>query len=72
MNMDWQRTILIGGMGLVAWMLVIQWNQFQDQEVALQPNYSESQSSYGSSLESVTGVDSPQNGEELPQLASMP
>ena len=40
--MDWQRTILIGGMGLVAWMLVIQWNQFQDQAGALQPNYSES------------------------------
>ena len=72
MNMDWQRTILIGGMGLVAWMLVIQWNQFQDQEVALQPNYSESQPSYSSSLESVTGVDSSQNGEELPQLESTP
>jgi hypothetical protein len=66
--MDWQRTILIGGMGLVAWMLVIQWNQFQDQAGALQPNYSESQPSYGSSLESVTGVDSSQNGEELPKL----
>ena len=72
MNMDWQRTILIGGMGLVAWMLVIQWNQFQDQAGALQPNYSESQPSYGSSLESVTGVDSSQNGEELPQLESTP
>ncbi|MFM1571623.1 MAG: membrane protein insertase YidC, partial [Porticoccaceae bacterium] len=28
--MDWQKTVLIAGMAIVAWMLVIQWNQFQD------------------------------------------
>ena len=72
MNMDWQRTILIAGMGLVAWMLVIQWNQFQDQDLVVQPSYSETQSNYGSELESVAGITSPQNSEELPQLESMP
>ena len=70
--MDWQRTILIAGMGLVAWMLVIQWNQFQDQDLVVQPSYSETQSNYGSELESVAGITSPQNSEELPQLESMP
>ena len=29
--MDWQRTALIAGMCIVAWMLMIQWNQFQEQ-----------------------------------------
>ena len=72
MNMDWQRTILIAGMGLVAWMLVIQWNQFQGQDLVVQPSYSETQSNYGSELESVAGITSPQNSEELPQLESMP
>ena len=35
--MDWQKTVLIAGMAVVGWMLVIQWNQFQDeqQEIAL-------------------------------------
>ncbi|MFB0996724.1 MAG: membrane protein insertase YidC [Porticoccaceae bacterium] len=70
--MDWQRTILIAGMGLVAWMLVIQWNQFQGQDLVVQPSYSETQSNYGSELESVAGITSPQNSEELPQLESMP
>lgn len=28
--MDWQRSILIGAMALVVWLLVIQWNQFQE------------------------------------------
>ena len=70
--MDWQRTILIAGMGLVAWMLVIQWNQFQGQDLVVQPSYSETQSNYGSEQESVAGITSPQNSEELPQLESMP
>lgn len=29
--MDWQRTALIAGMCIVAWMLMIQWNQSQEQ-----------------------------------------
>ncbi|MDE0722867.1 MAG: hypothetical protein OSB28_06105, partial [Flavobacteriales bacterium] len=68
--MDWQRTILIGGMGLVAWMLVIQWNQFQDQEVELQATYTESQANYASNLDLVTTPNNIQNSEELPQLES--
>lgn len=70
--MDWQRTILIGGMGLVAWMLVIQWNQFQDQNVALEQSYSESQTNYESSLHSVSTSTELANSDELPQLQSVP
>ena len=70
--MDWQRTILIGGMGLVAWMLVIQWNQFEDQNVALEQSYSESQTNYESSFDSVTTSTGSANSDELPRLQSVP
>ena len=70
--MDWQRTILIGGMGLVAWMLVIQWNQFEDQNVALEQSFSESQTNYESSFDSVTTSTGSANSDELPQLQSVP
>ncbi len=70
--MDWQRTILIGGMGLVAWMLVIQWNQFEDQNVALEQSYSESQTNYESSFDSVTTSTGSADSDELPQLQSVP
>lgn len=70
--MDWQRTVLIGGMGLVAWMLVIQWNQFEDQNVALEQSYSESQTNYESSLDSVTTSMGLADSDELPQLQSVP
>ena len=70
--MDWQRTVLIGGMGLVAWMLVIQWNQFEDQNVALEQSYSESQTNYESSFDSVTTSTGSANSDELPQLQSVP
>ena len=70
--MDWQRTVLIGGMGLVAWMLVIQWNQFEDQNVALEQSYSESQTNYESSFDSVTTSTGLANSDELPQLQSVP
>ena len=33
--MDWQKTGLIAGMAIVAWLLVIQWNQFQDNQIEL-------------------------------------
>ena len=70
--MDWQRTILIGGMALVAWMLVIQWNQFEDQNVALEQSYSESQTNYESSFDSVTTSTGLANSDELPQLQLVP
>ena len=70
--MDWQRTVLIGGMGLVAWMLVIQWNQFEDQNVTLEQSYSESQTNYESSFDSVTTSTGSANSDELPQLQSVP
>ena len=70
--MDWQRTILIGGMGLVAWMLVIQWNQFEDQNVALEQSYSESQTNYEPSFDLVTTSTGSANSDELPQLQSVP
>ena len=70
--MDWQRTVLIGGMGLVAWMLVIQWNQFEDQNVALEQSFSESQTNYESSFDSVTTSTGLANSDELPRLQSVP
>ena len=33
--MDWQKTGLIAGMAIVSWLLVIQWNQFQDNQIEL-------------------------------------
>ena len=30
-DMDWQRTLLISGMAITAWLLLIQWNDFIDQ-----------------------------------------
>ena len=70
--MDWQRTILIGGMALVAWMLVIKWNQFEDQNVALEQSYSESQTNYESSFDSLTISTGSAGSDELPQLQSVP
>ncbi len=35
--MDWQRTALIAGMCIVAWMLMIQWNQSQEQYQIVDP-----------------------------------
>ncbi len=59
-------------MGLVAWMLVIQWNQFEDQNVALEQSYSESQTNYESSFDLVTTSTGSANSDELPQLQSVP
>ena len=33
---DWQRSLLITGMALIAWLLVIEWNQFSDGRVLQQ------------------------------------
>lgn len=37
MKIDWLRTSLIGGMLVVAFLLVIRWNDFQEREFAEQP-----------------------------------
>ena len=64
--MDWLKTTLLGGMGVVAWLLVIEWTQFQE---ANEPEVIQ-QSSYAS-----PSVDSPipqalaQNEDELPVLS---
>ena len=63
--MDWLKTTLLGGMGVVAWLLVIEWTQFQE---ANEPEVIQ-QSSYASPT-----VDSPipqalaQNEDELPVI----
>jgi len=63
--MDWLKTTLLGGMGVVAWLLIIEWTQFQE---ANEPEVIQ-QSSYASPT-----VDSPipqalaQNEDELPVL----
>ena len=64
--MDWLKTSLLGGMGVVAWLLVIEWTQFQE---ANEPEVIQ-QSSYAS-----PSADSPfpqaiaQNEGELPVLS---
>ena len=40
--MDWLKASLLGGMAIVAWLLVIQWTQFQESlepEVVQQSSY---------------------------------
>ena len=39
--MDWQRTLLISGMAITAWLLVIQWNNFNDQRAKVVDNFNE-------------------------------
>ena len=39
--MDWQRTLLISGMAITAWLLVIQWNNFNDQRAKVVDSLSE-------------------------------
>ena len=39
--MDWQRTLLISGMAITAWLLVIQWNNFNDQRVKVVDSFNE-------------------------------
>ena len=39
--MDWQRTLLISGMAITAWLLVIQWNNFNDQRAKVVDSFNE-------------------------------
>ncbi len=34
--MDWMKTLNITAIGIVAWLLVVEWNQFQDRSAAQQ------------------------------------
>jgi hypothetical protein len=63
--MDWLKTSLLGGMGLVALLLVIEWTEFQD---AREPEIIQ-QSSYGipeSDNSIPQTIDQTSKDEELP------
>ena len=73
--MDWQRTLLIFGMGMIAWLLVIQWNQFQENQPQPESIYSQVEADR-SETAGIAGlgqrVDTGQVAGDLPQLESMP
>ncbi|MDA0796289.1 MAG: membrane protein insertase YidC [Proteobacteria bacterium] len=66
--MDWQKTVLIAGMAIVAWMLVIQWNQFQDEQRALALTSAPPVTSYRPDAGITASFDSDELDSELPLL----
>ena len=66
--MDWQKTVLIAGMAIVAWMLVIQWNQFQDEQRALALASAPPVTSYRPDTGITDSFDSDELDSELPLL----
>ncbi|MFT5037603.1 MAG: YidC/Oxa1 family membrane protein insertase [Flavobacteriaceae bacterium] len=66
--MDWQKTVLIAGMAIVAWMLVIQWNQFQDEQRALALASAPPVTSYRPDTGITASFDSDEVDSELPLL----
>ena len=67
--MDWQRTALIAGMCIVAWLLMIQWNQSQEQGVSMPVVELQSEYSSATNRDSVLPIDESSQAEELPRLA---
>jgi YidC/Oxa1 family membrane protein insertase len=69
-NMDWQRTALIAGMCIIAWMLMIQWNQSQEQQRIVNAANDEviGERSVVSPFDSVTEVND--TADDLPKLES--
>jgi len=43
---DWHRSLLITGMALIAWLLVIEWNQFSDDRASVNLSSTASQNDY--------------------------
>lgn len=73
--MDWQRTLLIFGMGMIAWLLVIQWNQFQEDQPKSEPSYNQVEVDRSENAEAVGLQErayTSQAAGDLPQLESMP
>ena len=73
--MDWQRTLLIFGMGMIAWLLVIQWNQFQEDQPKSESSYNQVEVDRSENAE-IVGLQErayiSQAAGDLPQLESMP
>ena len=73
--MDWQRTLLIFGMGMIAWLLVIQWNQFQENQPQTESSYSQVEIDRSENLDMAGLKERAYAGQvegDLPQLESMP
>ena len=73
--MDWQRTLLIFGMGMIAWLLVIQWNQFQENQPQTESSYSQVEVDRSENLDMAGLKERAYTGQvvgDLPQLESLP
>ena len=66
--MDWQKTVLIAGMAIVAWLLVIQWNQFQDNQIELSQANLVQEPTYSSDSEPSGFLENGNLDSELPLL----
>ena len=66
--MDWQKTVLIAGMAIVAWLLVIQWNQFQDDRIKLSQATQVQEPAYLSNNEPPASFKNDNLDSELPLL----
>ncbi|MBT6422954.1 MAG: membrane protein insertase YidC [Porticoccaceae bacterium] len=66
--MDWQKTVLIAGMAIVAWLLVIQWNQFQDDRIKLSQAAQVQEPAYLSNNEPPASFKNDNLDSELPLL----
>ena len=73
--MDWQRTLLIFGMGMIAWLLVIQWNQFQEKQPQTESSYSQVEVDRSENTDMAGLGERAYAGQvegDLPQLESLP
>lgn len=65
---DWQRVFLITGMGIMAWLLVIEWSQFQERNTQESTEIFDSQPEDYQLLESDFQQENISSGDDLPTL----
>jgi YidC/Oxa1 family membrane protein insertase len=65
---DWQRVFLITGMGIMAWLLVIEWSQFQERNTQESTEIFDSQPDDYQLLESDFQQENISSGDDLPTL----
>lgn len=75
MKIDWIRTSLIAGMLLVAFLLVIRWNDFQQRQITEQPSYETTISAPAQSASDTPQVEqrtSTDQGGDVPEVPVAP
>jgi YidC/Oxa1 family membrane protein insertase len=65
---DWQRVFLITGMGIMAWLLVIEWSQFQERNIQESTEIFDSQPEDYQLLEGDFQQENISSGDDLPTL----